>query len=139
MVGTQIHRKGSEVMKKFLATVIVCLLLAGSMLGASAATKSTSNTNTYYSWVGIKIFSIGVTGWYDTNGTKVTSFGHTTASPNCYILWTSSNKSSWWTSTSNTSQAQCVGEAKFCLGVTTEEVTIGVQTIWKQVTATGKP
>ncbi len=126
-------------MKKYIAAILMCLVICGSLIGASAQTKSTSNTNTQYSWVGIKIFSIGVEGWYDSNGSRVTSFGKTTARPQCYYMWTNSNKAAWWTSTANKKQAQCYGQAKFCLGVTTDAVTIGVQSGYWGVTATGRP
>ena len=126
-------------MKKYIALLLACLILCGCLVGAGAKTKTVSKTNTQYSWVGIKIFSIGVKGWYDSNGTKVTSFNKTTAIPRCYLLWTNSNASSWWTSTTNKKQAQCYAQAKFCLGVTTEKVTIGVQSGYWGVTATGAP
>ena len=126
-------------MKKLMATVLACLMLSCCLMGASAKTKSVSNSRTYYSWCGIKIFSIGVTGWYDSNGSRVTKFNNTTATPKCYYLWTSSNRASWWTSTTNTRQAQCYGQAKFCLGFTSDKFTFGLQQGYYGITATGKP
>lgn len=126
-------------MKKLLCLSLVLVLVLGTISCVSASTKTASNSQAYYSWVGIKIFSTGVRGDYDTNGKKVTSFGKTSSTPQCWFLWTSSNKQSWWCSTTNTTQAKCYGEAKFCLGVTTDDLTIGVQSLTVGIEAVGKP
>ena len=126
-------------MKRLLTTVLVCLLISSSMMGASARTKGISETTTRYSWAGIKVFAISVAGWYDTNGKEITSFNNTTATADCYYLWSSSNESSWWLSTNSTTEAFCRGQAKFCLGFTSEKITIGLQSLYESALALGIP
>lgn len=124
-------------MKRFLSLVLCMMLLATCVVTASAKTKTISNSRTYYSWCGIKIFTTGVKGWYDTNGSRITSYNNTTSTPKCHFMWTSSNRGSWWTSTTNKTTARCYGEAKFALGLTTDQFTVGFQQGYYGVTATG--
>ncbi|CEE02968.1 putative secreted protein [Caldibacillus thermoamylovorans] len=105
----------------------------------SAATKSTSNYKQYYSWAGLKIFKTGVLGWYDTNGKKVTSFGKVYPKHSTGLAWSSTNETAAWTSKKNTSQAKAYSQAKFVLGIATSQFSIGLQSVTKGITATGKP
>jgi len=130
-------------MKRFLIITLACILIAGTVLGAGASspikTKDISATEIRYSWVGIKVIELTVKGWYDADGIRVVKFNNTTAEPKTFLTWSSSQRASWWTSTTNTKQAQCYGQTKFTLGISTKEASFGIQSLVLGVTATGNP
>ncbi|KRF67710.1 hypothetical protein ASG99_14355 [Bacillus sp. Soil768D1] len=114
-------------------------ITSGNINQSSAATKSTSNYQQYYSWVGVKIFKTGVLGWYDSNGKKVTKHNKVSQQHSTGIAWSFSNTQSYWTSTLNTTQAKAYSQAKFVLGISSSNFSIGLQSTTKGITATGKP
>ncbi|MEJ9228825.1 hypothetical protein LAV79_04885 [Peribacillus butanolivorans] len=126
----------------FIIAVAIFLssnIISGNINQSSAATKSTSNYQQYYSWVGVKIFKTGVLGWYDSNGKKVTKHNKVSQQHSTGIAWSFSNTQSYWTSTLNTTQAKAYSQAKFVLGISSSNFSIGLQSTTKGITATGKP
>lgn len=122
-----------------VAVIFSSNIISANLNQVSAATKSTSNYQQYYSWVGLKIFQTGVLGWYDSNGTKVTKHNQVSPKHSTGLAWSSSNTQSYWTSTTNTKQAQAYSQAKFVLGVATSNFSMGVQSTTLGIKATGKP
>lgn len=122
-----------------VVSIFVAPIQYSNDASAAVKTKTVSGYDNYYSWAGLKIFTVGVKGFYDSNGRKVTSFGKVSPEHNTNWAWSIASETAYWTSEKNTSQAQAYAKGKFVLGVSTSLVTIGVQTVTKSITVTGKP
>lgn len=120
--------------KKFrlLAGALVLTALCG--VPVSAKSKVASVSQPYYSWCGIKIFTNGGKGWYEANGSKITSYGGTAYTGSTGIAWSSCNEKAKWVSKGTTS-GTLSANAKFVLGIATDKFSLGVQSCWQTDTA----
>ena len=125
-------------MKKiFFAICATFIILSSSGVSASAAVKTASTLQNYYSWAGIHIFSNGVSAKYETNGSKITSHGTPLYRGSTSIAWSSANESAGWDYKGTTSSS-CYGQAKYVLGIATDKFSIGLQSVWKTDYASAK-
>jgi len=120
-------------MRKKVFLAVISILAAMVIVNTTAAfaatsTQLTSNQHSSYSWVGLKCYTIGVKGWYDTNGTKIVKYGKTTPIVQTYAVWGAKDKKSFWTS-KLTYSGECYGEAYFGEGLVTSWFSLTIEAL----------
>lgn len=142
------HTERSTYMKTKLVWLVIAIMLASMVLVSASAgtygveypitTKSCSNSKTWSSALGIPLYSLTVKGYYDTDGVTIVGWGATFSLPGIIDpLWSASNATSTWATTTNPYQATVVGTAKFSGSIPV--LGIEYQSFTESLTAVGRP
>lgn len=105
-------------MKKYLITMLVCLLLCGCFINANAATKvlTAEKTESFKSILGLQVIQIKVSGRYEVEDYRITK----KYTPECIpqaIGHKISEISAYWVSNGSmdVNIAECHGKARFTM------------------------
>ena len=114
--------------KVFIALLIMLMLSSISTANAATVFKQCSNSQSRYSWTGLRVYTMDLFGNYmlDNVAKKIVSYDYTHFTASCSFFWSYYGDYSYWGGRDNTG-ASCTGGANFVLGVVLEENYFGVQ------------